>query len=74
MATPRFTDLHRYPRGYTHAKATNVGKTFAREKKRLAEEAARTHAEAEAIRKAEETDQQEVVRKVRALKKGATSC
>lgn len=33
----KFTDLDRYPNGYTPASATDIKKTFARERKRLAE-------------------------------------
>jgi len=41
MKTPRFTDLHRYPRGYVRSNATDISKTFARvkvEKKQIEEE------------------------------------
>jgi hypothetical protein len=36
MPKPKFTDEHRYPRGYTHA--TDVAATFKRIRKQLAEE------------------------------------
>lgn len=36
MKTPRFTDLHRFPHGYTHSKATDVAKTFARVRREMA--------------------------------------
>lgn len=35
MKTPKYTDLTRYPHGYTPAAATNVAKTIAREYARL---------------------------------------
>lgn len=41
MKTPRFTDSHRYPRGYVKSNATDISKTFARvkaEKKQIDEE------------------------------------
>jgi hypothetical protein len=36
MKTPRYTD-NRYRHGYTPAAATDITKTFARERKRIAE-------------------------------------
>ena len=41
MKTPRFTDSHRYPRGYVKSNATDISKTFARvraEQKKIEEE------------------------------------
>lgn len=32
---PRFTDAHRYPRGYVPSFATNIRRTFARVRKQL---------------------------------------
>lgn len=40
MRKPLFTDSARYPVGYTHAKATDIRKTWARERKRIAEKKA----------------------------------
>lgn len=48
MRVPRFTDLHRYPQGYTPASATNIEATFRRartEQKAKAEQEARNKAE-----------------------------
>ena len=46
MGKPRFTDLRRYPHGYTPASETDVGKTFRRirdqQSKNLAEAKAKT--------------------------------
>lgn len=39
MKTPRYTDLHRYPRPYRRAVDTDVSTTFAAEYRRLAEAA-----------------------------------
>jgi hypothetical protein len=39
MKKPRFTDDHKYPVPYSPAAATDITKTFARERKRLAEQA-----------------------------------
>lgn len=44
MKTPRFTDLHRYPRGWRKAVDTNIAETFERIRRELqanAEEAAK---------------------------------
>ena len=71
MKPIRFTDMSRYPRGYTHAKATDISKTFARERKRLAEVAARNSAEVAALKVSEEAAEQEARVKVRVMKKGA---
>ena len=50
MMRPKFTDLFRYPNGYTHA--TNVAKTFARvRREQLNEAKARETIEAEQIAK-----------------------
>ena len=32
---PKFTDLHRYPRGYTRSGSTDVAKTWAAARKKL---------------------------------------
>ena len=57
MKRPRFTDSDRYPLGYTHAKATDIRKTWARERKRLADEKAK--------QEAAQTEQQTKVRKLK---------
>lgn len=50
MMRPKFTDLLRYPHGYTHA--TNVAKTFARVRREQVDEAkSRATIEAEQVAK-----------------------
>ena len=34
---PKFTDAHKYPRGYVFSGATDITKTWAAERKRLAQ-------------------------------------
>ncbi|MGP1677900.1 MAG: hypothetical protein ACTS6J_12170 [Burkholderiales bacterium] len=58
MKTPRYTDLHRYKCAYR--KDTDVGRTFARERRRLEEEAAK-----------QQVAESETVAKVRTIKKEA---
>ena len=51
MKQPKYTDQHKYPSGYTRSGHTDVAKTFRRirlEQQRLAEQAAKDQAEAEA--------------------------
>lgn len=39
MKTPRWTDAHKFSAPYVPSGATEISKTFARERKRLAEQA-----------------------------------
>lgn len=41
MKTPRYTDLAKYPRGYRKAVDTNIERTWADARKKLAEEQAK---------------------------------
>jgi hypothetical protein len=58
MLRPKFTDMHRYPHGYTHA--TDVSKTFAR----LRRETIKVEKASAAI----EAEQIEKVRKIRSAR------
>ncbi len=67
----KFTDRIDMRFEYIPAAKTDIRRSIARARKRLAEEEARKTAEAEAARKAEEAAQQESARVVRVMKKGA---
>jgi hypothetical protein len=67
----RFTDKIDMRFEYTHSSKTDIRRSIARERKRLDEERKRREAEAEAARKAGEEAEQEAVKKVCVMKKGA---
>ena len=56
---------------YIPSSKTDISRTFARERKRLAEVAARNSAEVAALKVSEEAAEQEARVKVRVMKKGA---
>jgi hypothetical protein len=52
MKTPRYTDQHRYPRGYTPARETDIRRTFEQARLEQEEAARRTAAKVKPIKKA----------------------